>query len=139
MFRWLPYATKRQPVLMQPGMPGWAHPVHSGSYRLPAGYTVPSSGDSDIRTAVTPDIVAVPASSWVTDNRMKLSAPEIMSRGAQAHDIGLQRAAGNISHKEAEDEYKRLGVRDLPLFSELSYFKYGPIHPRTPLLLPYVP
>lgn len=99
------------------------HPVAGGEYHLPPGYIEPDRGAADIRTGLsaTPDVIT--PESWVTDNRLKLGASEILSRGRQAERVRARLARNQYTKTKAEDEFKRLGVRGLPLFAGLSYFK----------------
>lgn len=97
-----------------------------GAYHLPPGYIETDRGAADIRTVLSRGPEVIPPGSWVTDNRLKLGASEILSRGRQGERVRARLASKEYTKTKAEDEYKRLGVRGLPLFAGLSYFKCVP-------------
>ena len=124
---WNPGFSIVQPGLLW-GPSGGGHLPYAGtSYLLPAGYTSTLMGPEHQRSAMSPTPLTIPAKSWVTDNRLKLSASEIISRGTEAERRAKEQSETNGPRKPVEDAFKRLGLRGLPMFYGLSYFKCDPI------------
>ena len=83
------------------------------------------AGASEPRRRWTKSRVRLEPEMWSTTNELKYTAEEITLRGKTAARISSQcvSAGGGVSKTATEKKLKRLGVRGIPLFSELSYFK----------------
>lgn len=135
--RWLSYGPLQQHTLQHPPLHNADGAAEGDGYRLPPGYTSPDPGAAAVRTVLSDGPVHIPPESWVTDNQLKLGASEILSRGQQAEDVNAKLARGDCTQAWANDEHTRLGVRGLPLFWPLSYYRYWvPLPPDPPYLPP---
>ena len=103
-----------------------SHPLclESG-YSMAEGYINAPAGASEPRRRWTKSRVRLEPEMWSTTNELKYTAEEITLRGKTAARISSQcvSAGGGVSKTATEKKLKRLGVRGIPLFSELSYFK----------------
>lgn len=102
------------------------HPqVLENGYCMPDGYVRSDVAASPARRSWTKEPLQIKPITWHTDNCLKYTAAEVMARGRQAERITARSTAlgGTQTAAATKRELLSLGVKGLPLFSTLSYFK----------------
>lgn len=134
-FRWLAFASAVKQSLPCLASGEAVHPdAKKPGYCMPPGYTEPDTGQHGLRDSWTSPRLVEPE-TWRGSNALKYSAQEIMARGRRAAMFVAMHAAGQMSKTATAATLNTLGVKGMPMFSDLSYFKSVPRSPSLDLPL----